>query len=200
MLEVEGVTVAFGDFVVLDDYSLSVEEGEIVALLGSSGCGKTTLLRFIAGLQEGVAGSVSIGGRDVSNIAAERRGVGMVFQNLALFPHLNVEKNLAFGMSNPNSEILLEMLTTVGLTGFEKREIDSLSGGEAQRVALARALLAEPLILLLDEPLASLDEELKLTLARDVRNILKGRNTTAIHVTHDRRIAEEIADRIVLLQ
>lgn len=199
MLSVKGISVAFGENTVLDDFSLTVEQGEIVALLGASGSGKSTLLRVIAGLQQASTGSVILNEIDVTNFPPEKRGVGLVFQNLALFPHLNVEKNLAFGMATTSQVEISKMLSTVGLTGFEKREIDSLSGGEAQRVALARALLAEPQVLLLDEPLASLDEELKLMLAEEVRDILKSRKTTAIHVTHDRSVAGIVSDRIIKL-
>ncbi|HHZ74748.1 MAG TPA: ABC transporter ATP-binding protein, partial [Candidatus Poseidoniales archaeon] len=197
VLKVKNSTVSFGGKKILDAMNLNVSEGEVVALLGPSGCGKTTLLRFIAGLEKGSAGEVHIDGKDVTNLPPEKRGVGMVFQNLALFPHLDVAGNLSFGMSQPNSEKISEMLETVGLKDFEKRRIDRLSGGEGQRVALARSLLAEPTVLLLDEPLASLDEDLKTALAEDVRKILKEGGITAIHVTHDRQVAAIISDRIV---
>ena len=197
MLKVKNSTVSFGGKKILDAMNLNVSEGEVVALLGPSGCGKTTLLRFIAGLEKGSAGEVHIDRKDVTNLPPEKRGVGMVFQNLALFPHLDVAGNLSFGMSQPNSEKISEMLETVGLKDFEKRRIDRLSGGEGQRVALARSLLAEPTVLLLDEPLASLDEDLKTALAEDVRKILKEGGITAIHVTHDRQVAAIISDRIV---
>jgi ABC-type Fe3+/spermidine/putrescine transport system ATPase subunit len=197
MLKVKNSTVSFAGKKILDGMNLNVSDGEVVALLGPSGCGKTTLLRFIAGLEKGSGGEVHIDGKDVTNLPPEKRGVGMVFQNLALFPHLDVAGNLSFGMSQPNSEKMSEMLETVGLKDFEKRRIDRLSGGEGQRVALARSLLAEPTVLLLDEPLASLDEDLKTTLAEDVRKILKEGGITAIHVTHDRQVAAIISDRIV---
>jgi ABC-type Fe3+/spermidine/putrescine transport system ATPase subunit len=197
MLKVKNSTVSFAGKKILDGMNLNVSDGEVVALLGPSGCGKTTLLRFIAGLEKGSAGEVHIDGKDVTNLPPEKRGVGMVFQNLALFPHLDVAGNLSFGMSHPNSKKISEMLETVGLKDFEKRRIDRLSGGEGQRVALARSLLAEPTVLLLDEPLASLDEDLKTTLAEDVRKILKEGGITAIHVTHDRQVAAIISDRIV---
>lgn len=197
MLKVKNSTVSFAGKKILDGMNLNVSDGEVVAILGPSGCGKTTLLRFIAGLEKGSGGEVHIDGKDVTNLPPEKRGVGMVFQNLALFPHLDVAGNLSFGMSHPNSKKISEMLETVGLKDFEKRRIDRLSGGEGQRVALARSLLAEPTVLLLDEPLASLDEDLKTTLAEDVRKILKEGGITAIHVTHDRRVAAIISDRIV---
>ena len=200
MLKVKNSTVSFAGKKILDAMNLNVSDGEVVALLGPSGCGKTTLLRFIAGLEKGSAGEVHIDGKDVTNLPPEKRGVGMVFQNLALFPHLDVAGNLSFGMSQPNSKKISEMLETVGLKDFEKRRIDRLSGGEGQRVALARSLLAEPTVLLLDEPLASLDEDLKMALAEDVRKILKEGGITAIHVTHDRQVAAVISDRIVEME
>jgi ABC-type Fe3+/spermidine/putrescine transport system ATPase subunit len=200
MLKVKNSTVSFAGKKILDAMNLNVSEGEVVALLGPSGCGKTTLLRFIAGLEKGSAGEVHIDGKNVTNLPPEKRGVGMVFQNLALFPHLDVAGNLSFGMSQPNSKKISEMLETVGLKDFEKRRIDRLSGGEGQRVALARSLLAEPTVLLLDEPLASLDEDLKMALAEDVRKILKEGGITAIHVTHDRQVAAVISDRIVEME
>jgi ABC-type Fe3+/spermidine/putrescine transport system ATPase subunit len=200
VLKVKNSTVSFGGKKILDAMNLNVSDGEVVALLGPSGCGKTTLLRFIAGLEKGSAGEVHIDGKDVTNLPPEKRGVGMVFQNLALFPHLDVAGNLSFGMSQPNSKKISEMLETVGLKDFEKRRIDRLSGGEGQRVALARSLLAEPTVLLLDEPLASLDEYLKMALAEDVRKILKEGGITAIHVTHDRQVAAVISDRIVEME
>ena len=197
MLEVKNATVSFSGKLILDAVNLSVGDSEIVALLGPSGCGKTTLLRYIAGLEKGSGGEVLIAGKDVSNLPPEKRSVGMVFQNLALFPHLDVAGNLAFGMVIPEAEKIAEMLGIVDLAGFQERKIETLSGGEGQRVALARSLLAEPTILLLDEPLASLDEDLKLALAEDVRKILKDRGITAIHVTHDRQVAKKISDRII---
>ena len=200
MLEASGVVVSFEGTVVLDGFDIAVDSGEIVAVLGASGCGKSTLLRYIAGLERGDAGSVMIDGVDVTPLRPEQRGVGLVFQNLALFPHLTVEKNLAFGMAVTDAEAIETMLETVGLSGFNRREISTLSGGEAQRVALARALLAAPSVLLLDEPFASLDEDLKLSLAAEVKEILKQRKTTTIHVTHDRQVAELISDRVITIE
>jgi ABC-type Fe3+/spermidine/putrescine transport system ATPase subunit len=186
-----------------------VQEGEIVAILGPSGCGKTTLLRAIAGLQTIEEGEIELDGESISHLAAERRGIGMVFQRLALFPHLNVAGNLAFGIPRTSfgkgqrltradrATLITAALDDVGLSGFERRSIDTLSGGEAQRVALARSLLAEPRLLLLDEPLASLDRDLKLQLAEELAQLLHAKGISAIHVTHDEEEARLVADRLI---
>lgn len=191
--------ISFDGVDILNGLNLMVEDGEVVALLGPSGCGKTTLLRIIAGLETAHSGRILIDGVDVTSVPPEQRGVGLVFQNLALFPHLDVAGNISFGLRRKDEDKVAAMLDMVGLAGFERRRIETLSGGEAQRVALARLLIAGPAIILLDEPLASLDADLKLTLADDVRMILKKSGTTAIHVTHDLAIADRISDRVVEL-
>jgi ABC-type Fe3+/spermidine/putrescine transport system ATPase subunit len=201
MLQVEAISKSW-DSPVLTDFSLQAEEGEVVGLLGPSGSGKSTVLRIIAGLETPDEGRILIDDEDVTEMPPESRGVGMVFQGLALFPHLNVEGNIAFGVADRSrrAELVEEMLDKVGLAGFNQRRIDSLSGGEAQRVALARSLVAQPRVLLLDEPLSSLDSHLKQHLAEELRAILKATGTTAIYVTHDEAIANLVSDRIVHLR
>jgi thiamine transport system ATP-binding protein len=205
MLFVEDVTVRFGERTVLDDVSLTVDTGEIVALLGPSGCGKTTLLRVIAGLQIPDLGAVLWDGADLAGVPPHRRGIGLVFQDLQLFPHKDVGGNVAFGLRmhgaprDVTTRRVTEMLELVGLPGFEHRRVATLSGGEAQRVALARALAPEPKVLLLDEPLGALDRDLHDRLALDVRALLRQVGITAIHVTHDEAEARVIGDRLVVL-
>jgi thiamine transport system ATP-binding protein len=205
MLAVDDVTVRFGDRTVLDDVSLTVDTGEIVALLGPSGCGKSTLLRVIAGLQIPDGGAVSWDGTDLAGVPPHRRGVGLVFQDLQLFPHKDVGGNVAFGLRmqgvrrDVSADRVAQLLELVGLPGFERRRVATLSGGEAQRVALARALAPEPKVLLLDEPLGALDRDLHDRLALDVRALLRQVGITAIHVTHDEAEARVIGDRLVVL-
>jgi thiamine transport system ATP-binding protein len=202
MLEVRDIVVRFGDRAVLDRVSLHVDTGEILALLGPSGSGKTTLFRVIAGLLEPDSGTVRIDHLDVTHTPAHRRGVGMVFQDDQLFPHLDVADNIAFGlrMQNvPRADRLRrvdELLTLVGLPGFGSRPIDRLSGGEAKRVALARALAVQPSVLLLDEPLTGLDRELHDRLADDLADLLRAARVTTLLVTHDLDEATSIADRV----
>jgi thiamine transport system ATP-binding protein len=205
MLAVEDVTVRFGERTVLHNVSLSVETGEIVALLGPSGCGKSTLLRVIAGLQIPDCGAVLWDGADLAGVPPHRRGIGLVFQDLQLFPHKDVGGNVAFGlrMQGARRELITaqvaQLLDLVGLPGFERRRVATLSGGEAQRVALARALAPEPKVLLLDEPLGALDRDLHDRLALDVRALLRQVGITAVHVTHDEAEARVIGDRLVVL-
>lgn len=205
MLDVRDVTVRYGDRLVLDRVSLSVRRGEVVALLGPSGSGKTTLLRVVAGLLRPDGGSVSIGGRDVTALAAHQRQVGLVFQDDQLFPHRDVAGNIAFGLRiakwprDDQHARVRELLDLVGLPGFERRRVDELSGGEARRVALARSLAPRPAVLLLDEPLSGLDPELHDRLATDLAALLRATGTTALMVTHDRDEAALVADRAVQL-
>ena len=184
----------------LSNFNLEVDSNEIVALLGPSGSGKSTLLRIICGLEESDSGRILFNGKDLKNLPPEKRGIGMVFQNLALFPHLNVHENLRFGLP-PNHSInkISEMLELVGLKDFGTRKIQNLSGGESQRVALSRSLIAEPKMILLDEPLSSLDSNIKESLSLEVRKMIKSLSIPAIYVTHDPKIAERMADRIVYL-
>lgn len=208
-LDVQHITVAFagdGDARrVLDDVSLSVPSGDVVALLGPSGSGKSTLLRTIAGLVAPDHGRVFVRGVDVTERPTHLRGIGMVFQDNQLFPHLSVLDNVAFGPKmagdarSARTERAATWLRRVGLEGFEQRRVTDLSGGESKRVALARTLAAEPAIVLLDEPLTGLDRELHDRLASEVSALLRDANATALLVTHDPGEAAIIADRIVHL-
>jgi len=190
---------------VLRDVSLHVDAGEIVCLLGPSGCGKTTLLRIIAGLETPDAGAVTFDGRDLANVPIHRRGFGLMFQDFALFPHKNVRENVSFGLkmqhlpAEPIERQVQEAMALVGLTGFEARDVNDLSGGEKQRVALARSLAPKPRLQMLDEPLGSLDRVLREELMNGLRRILKAAGLTSIYVTHDQQEAFAIADRVVLM-
>ena len=204
-LDVRSVTVEYGGRRVLDAVDLTVADGEVVCVVGPSGCGKSTLLRVIAGLLVPTHGTVAIDGFDVSTQAPHRRGVGLVFQDDVLFPHLDVHDNVAYGLRATRVERrvigprVAELLALVGLPGFERRDVATLSGGEAQRVALARALAPRPRVMLLDEPFGALDPDLHDRLVGDVRAVLRTLGTTAVHVTHDRVEAATMADRLVTL-
>jgi iron(III) transport system ATP-binding protein len=206
MLEIRGVSKAYGETPVLRGIDLSVEPGELMFLLGPSGCGKSTLLRIVAGLIRQDAGSVILGGRDVSALPPESRNTPMVFQNYALWPHLNVAENIEFGLKIrklPRTEIretVDEMLAVVGMSEFAKRKVNELSGGQQQRVALARALALKGDILLLDEPLSNLDARLRDLMRTEIRRICKERRLTALYVTHDRREALSVGDRIAVMR
>jgi thiamine transport system ATP-binding protein len=202
-LDVEAVTVRFDDRVVLDHVSLSISRGELVCLRGPSGSGKSTLLQVVAGLLVPDGGKVSFDGRELTSLPPHRRSIGMVFQRHALFPHLDVEDNVAFGLRMAKMPAAArhrrteELLELVGLAGFARRTVGTLSGGEAQRVALARALAPQPSVMLFDEPLSSLDAELRDRLADDVAAIMRTTATTTLYVTHDRAEAARVGDRIV---
>ena len=202
---IEGVHVAFGSNVVLDAVDLTVGAGEVVALLGASGSGKSTLLRVVAGIVAPDRGRVRFDDADVTDVATHRRGVGMVFQDNQLFPHRSVGDNVAFGLKMAGvgraerHERAAAWLERVGLTGFDRRTVSQLSGGEAKRVALARTLVTEPSVVLLDEPLTGLDRELHDQLMHELAALLRDSDTTAVLVTHDATEAETIAARTVAL-
>jgi len=204
-LELSNVTVRFGPTTAVADVSLTVETGEVVALLGPSGCGKSTLLRVIAGLQKPAMGHVRLDGHDITSAPTHTRDIGLMFQDHALFAHRSVEQNVDFGLRMRKANAadrrarVDELLALVGLPGFGDRGIDGLSGGEAQRVALARALAPNPQVLLLDEPLAALDRSRREQLTDELRRLLRTLGQTTIHVTHDQEEAFAIADRIVVM-
>jgi thiamine transport system ATP-binding protein len=206
MLRIEGVTVRFDEKLALDGVDLEVARGEVLTILGPSGCGKTTLLRVIAGLQAAASGLVLVDGTDVTEVPPYRRGVGLVFQDHALFHHRDVFGNVAFGLrmrGDPGATIdrrVAELLHLVGLAGFERRSIATLSGGEQQRVALARALAPEPRILLLDEPLGSLDRRLRDSLLEDLGHLFDELRVTAVYVTHDQAEAFALGDRVAVMR
>jgi len=205
LLQVLRIHKTFAGSPVLRDVSFDADEGEIVCLLGPSGCGKTTLLRIIAGLETPDSGRVTFGGRDLSSVPVHQRGFGLMFQDFALFPHKNVRENVIFGLRMQNTPAdsiarqAQDALALVGLTGFETRDVNELSGGEKQRVALARSLAPRPRLLMLDEPLGSLDRALREELMNELRRILKRAGLTSIYVTHDQQEAFAVADRVVIM-
>lgn len=203
---VDGLTRAYPrDGFALRDVSFTIPDGHFAAVIGPSGAGKTSLLRLVAGLDRPDGGRVLIDGHDVTGVPPHRRGIGLMFQDLALFPHLNVRENVAFGLRMARwkraDRVLrvAEMLELVGLAAYGDRAVDQLSGGERQRVALARALAPRPAVLLLDEPLGAIDEERKRWLRAELREVLHAVGTTALIVSHDLRDAISIADDVVLL-
>ncbi len=203
-VEVAGMRVAFDGVTALEDVSLSVEPGEFFTLVGPSGCGKTTMLRAIAGLTDGADGSVAIDGRDVTDAPPEARNVGMVFQNYALFPHMSVHENVAYGLrfhdhDRSEDERVAELLDLVDLSGVADRSPEQLSGGQQQRIALARALAPEPDVLLLDEPLSALDAKLRKQLRVQIKTIQQELSITTIYVTHDQAEALALSDRVAVM-
>jgi spermidine/putrescine transport system ATP-binding protein len=204
-VEIDRISVAYGETRPVDDLSLTVHAGEFLSLLGPSGCGKTTTLRAVAGFVTPQAGDIRIGGRSVLNVPANRRNIGMVYQDYALFPHLTVAENVAFGMkmrSFPRTEIearVPRLLSQLQLPQFADRYPSQLSGGQKQRVALARALAFEPSVLLLDEPLAALDRQLRSDMQFELRELQRKIGITTIFVTHDQEEALSLSDRIAVL-
>ena len=204
-LHLEGIVKRYGNHTVVDGLDFSVASGEFVSLLGPSGCGKTTLLRIIAGLAECDGGSVRVGNADITRLPAHKRNIGVVFQNYALFPHLTVGENVAFGLKarrTPATEVaprVADALESVQLAAYADRSISALSGGQQQRVAVARAIATRPRVLLLDEPLSALDRKLRETMQIELRQILRGAGMTAIFVTHDQEEALVMSDRIAVM-
>ena len=206
LLSLKHLSKSFDKTQAVADVSLEVERGEFFGLLGPSGCGKTTTLRMIAGLEKPDAGTIEFDGRAITNLPAERRGFGMVFQNYALFPHLNVFENVAFGLRarhKTKSEIhqrVNSALDLVQLPGYEKRRVDELSGGQQQRVAIARAIAIEPALLLFDEPLSNLDVTLREATRGELRELVGRLGLTAVYVTHDQEEAFALCDRISVME
>jgi putative spermidine/putrescine transport system ATP-binding protein len=204
-VEIEGLTKAYGDTPVLQDVSLEVPAGEFHALLGPSGSGKTTILRIIAGFTAPDAGVVRVSGKDMTGVAAERRDIGVVFQNYALFPHMDVFRNVAFGLrmrgigKREAAERVRETLALVRMSDYEHRKPSELSGGQQQRIALARALVIGPKVLLLDEPLSALDRKIRGEVREELRRIQAETGVTAIIVTHDQEEALSLSHRMLVL-
>lgn len=205
LLSLQNISRNFGTTRAVADVSLDVEQGEFFGLLGPSGCGKTTTLRMIAGLEKPDSGSIRFQDRDITNLPPERRGFGMVFQNYALFPHLNVFENVAFGLRARHAakaemnDRVRSALELVQLPGYEKRAIDELSGGQQQRIAIARAIAIEPALLLFDEPLSNLDVSLREETRSELRELVTRLGLTAVYVTHDQEEAFALCDRISVM-
>jgi len=205
IITIENVSHSFGDKIVLDDINIGVRKGEFVTILGPSGCGKTTLLRLIAGFQKATQGQITIAGDDVTDTPPHLRPVNTVFQKYALFPHLNVFNNIAFGLNLKKLKAdvikkrVKKVLKMVTMTDYELRDVDSLSGGQQQRVAIARAIVNEPEVLLLDEPLAALDLKMRKDMQMEIKAMHKKLGITFIYVTHDQEEALTLSDTIVVM-
>ena len=205
VIELENVTKSFEDNVILKDFNFKVKKDEFLTILGPSGCGKTTILRLIGGFEEPDEGKILFNGEDITNKEPYERKINTVFQKYALFPHMNVYNNIAFGLNIKKmdkkiiKEKVREVLKLVNLVGFENREIESLSGGQQQRIAIARALVNEPEVLLLDEPLGALDLKLRQAMQIELKRIQKSVGITFIYVTHDQEEALSMSDTVVVL-
>ncbi len=205
-LKLADLSLGYGDTVAVERLNLSLRRGELIALLGPSGCGKTTTMRAIAGLMKPLSGTITLDGRDITRVPANKRGIGLVFQSYALFPHLSVFENVAFGLRLarvPAAELKRRVeaaLAATGLAGFADREPRALSGGQQQRVALARSIVVEPKLLLLDEPLSNLDARLRLEMRSELARLQRELGITMIYVTHDQAEALALADRIAVMR
>lgn len=205
VIELKNISKAFGDNVILENFDLKVKKDEFLTILGPSGCGKTTILRLIGGFEEPDEGQILFNGEDITNKEAYERRINTVFQKYALFPHMNVFDNIAFGLKIKKmdkkviKEKVSEVLKLVNLAGFENREIESLSGGQQQRIAIARALVNEPDVLLLDEPLGALDLKLRQAMQIELKRIQKSVGITFIYVTHDQEEALSMSDTVLVL-
>jgi len=207
MLEIRQVSKNFGGLSAVKEVNLSINKGEIFALLGGSGCGKTTLLRMLAGFEIPSAGAIFIDGEDISQIPPHKRPVNMMFQSYALFPHMSVAQNVAFGLKQEKNKLskpeiakkVLELLTLVRMQDFAQRKPDQLSGGQRQRVALARSLAKKPKVLLLDEPMGALDKKLRSQIQLEVVDIIESVGVTCVMVTHDQEEAMTMANRISVM-
>ena len=204
-LSLSDITAHYGSTKVLEDLNLHVGEGELVSLLGASGCGKTTTLRLVAGFLEPTTGTIKLGDRDLTRLPAHARNIGLVFQTYALFPHLTVRENVAFGLKQrgiggaERTRRADAMIERVGLSAFADRHPANLSGGQRQRVALARALVLEPPLLMFDEPLSNLDAKLRVDMRVEIRRLQQANGTTALYVTHDQEEAFSISDRVAIM-
>ena len=205
VIELKNISKSFGDNVILENFDFKVKKDEFLTILGPSGCGKTTILRLIGGFEEPDEGQILFNGEDITNKEAYERQINTVFQKYALFPHMNVFDNIAFGLKIKKmdkkviKEKVSEVLKLVNLSGFENREIESLSGGQQQRIAIARALVNEPDVLLLDEPLGALDLKLRQAMQIELKRIQKSVGITFIYVTHDQEEALSMSDTVVVL-
>ena len=205
VLSIKNIKKTFGNITAVDDFSLDISTGEFITILGPSGCGKTTLLRIISGLEKPDSGNVYLDGENLEALQPEERNVNTVFQNYALFPHMNVFNNIAYGLKLRKinkMEIknrVTEVLKLVQLEGYENRKISQLSGGQKQRVAIARAIVLKPKVLLLDEPLGALDYKLRVSMQDELKKMQKALNTTFLYITHDQDEALNLSDRIVLM-
>jgi ABC-type Fe3+/spermidine/putrescine transport system ATPase subunit len=200
MLRVQDLHVTIDDNNILSDVDLGVADGEILGILGPSGSGKSTLLRAIAGIIEPTSGAIYWDDENITHVPTHKRRFGLMFQGYALFPHLTVGENIAFGLEKGADRQIEEALAWVGMNGFSDRTVDDLSGGEKQRVALARTLAPRPVLVMLDEPLGALDRNLRGRLVTETRALLKDREATAVVVTHDAEEADAICDRLALLR